>query len=904
MNITNYDEPDGSSTSLSMIDCAIKSLRDIPVKYNLTSINLHSNLIAKMENLIYLQNLAHLDLSSNRIVKIDGLSGLVSLKTLNLSCNSIASIENLDGLKQLTHLNLSYNKIQYVNGLNDLWGRDYHIETIVLHSNFISSLEEVSYYLSGLVRLRHLTLSENKFLKNVDYRVYILTNLKSLISLDGKDRFNKKVNYKASSSAASIGNDFGEFIEWQQQNEPDHHHSHRHHENSKPNKKAAASFHLTSASINSSKDNETSMSSLGPKLDVIEDKIHSLLKIRDKIRHNLSGEDSDEDDEIDEYAKAKYNESSIKKMSTLSRKDEQKQTVSRKHQAPKSILKSPVQFKNTSLSDLSNNNNNSSTTTQTSSSIDTSSNLNDLIKLLQEQLNGFKHSQDENLKLIANLKEALESSTRDREKCVGEKEAELTKEKDFNKLLVKELDELRAKSEYGEKKLKQYEAKTAKYVTQKEEKLKSAHQNELTSLKCKLESARKETSEKCGLLEAKYRELEDEFRSALLIESTRFNELFQKYERVSQEFSSVKTELAKSEQSETRSQSLIKELNELIKEQKSKIQQLSKIRKDTSEDVQKRNVKLNEAVSDCVKLKAHCEELKREKRAIEVAFKRLALEAEDIKSEKGAWTAKMNEQKSFYMQENNRLEIENKQMRGELEALTANHARESDQCKIKTKVIEDQTETIKKLKAALVERDDMLKKSREEALHTQKSLEKQLNDEMDLSNELQLKFEKATERKESLKMELEQCRMSLDETKLAYDELVDKWRQKSDLITELEVRVKKMKESFEAKEREHSEKNAQLIEENAELMAKLRKCDDDFRLQYDVERREHLKQLERVRLEYEAKLVDGENRVKDIEDEMRLVLIESEKKKQFYEEKINSFSQMFSKFQSEIKQDR
>jgi hypothetical protein len=897
MSFKNYDESDAASTSLSMIDCGIKSLRDIPVKYNLTSINLHSNLISKMENLIYLQNLAHLDLSSNRIVKIDGLSGLVSLKTLNLSCNLITSIENLDGLKQLTHLNLSYNKIQYVNGLNDLWGRDYHIETISLHSNFITSLEEVSYYLSGLVRLRHLTLSDNKFLKNVDYRMYILTNLKSLISLDAKDRFNKKVNYKASASA--INNEFGEFMEWQQAESQNQRISF---DKFKANKKA--SLHLNSANNSSSKENETSISSLGPKLDVIEDKIHSLLKIRDQIKHNLSGEDSDEDDEIDEYAKMKYEESSIKKMAAQKRKDEPKQTSHKKYQSPKGILKSPVQFKNASLTDISNKSNNNNTTTQTSSSIDASSGLNDLIKMLQEQLNTYKQAQEENLKLIGGLKEALESNKKEKEKSLSEKEAELNKEKDLNKLLIKELDELRTKFEHGEKKLKQYETKTAKYVAQKEEKLKSAHQNEITSLKCKLESTRKEAAEKCGLLETKYRDLEDEFRSALLIESTRFNELFQKYEKVSQEFGSIKADLVKSEQSEERNQSLIKELNELIKEQKSKIQQLSKIRRDTSEDVQKRNVKLNEAVNDCVKLKAQCEELKREKRAIEVAFKKLALEAEDIKSEKSSWTAKMTEQKNFFLQENNRLEVENKQMRSELDTLTADYARESDQCKIKTKVIEDQTETIQKLKAGIVERDEMLKKSREEALQTQKSLERQLNDEMDLSNELQIKFEKAVERKESVKTELEQCRLSLNETKQAYDELVDKWKQKSDLITELEVRVKKMKENFEAKEREHNEKNNQLMDENAELMARLRKCDDDFRLQYDVERREHLKQLERVKLEYEAKLVDGENRIKDIEDEMRLVLIESEKKKQFYEEKINSFSQMFSKFQSEIKQDR
>lgn len=87
--------------NLSMIDCGIKSLKNIPLKLNTVSINLHSNFIQRIENLHFLQSLVHLDLSSNQIKRIDGLQGLVSLQSLNLSCNSIVSIENLDGLKAL-----------------------------------------------------------------------------------------------------------------------------------------------------------------------------------------------------------------------------------------------------------------------------------------------------------------------------------------------------------------------------------------------------------------------------------------------------------------------------------------------------------------------------------------------------------------------------------------------------------------------------------------------------------------------------------------------------------------------------------------------------------------------------------------------------------------------------------
>ena len=666
MSTKNYDsnqtDGDGNST-LSMIDCGIKSLRDIAVKYNLTSVNLHSNFITKIENLIYLQSLAHLDLSSNRITKISGLNGLVSLKSLNLSCNALSSIENLDGLKQLTYMNLSYNKIQYVNGLNDLWGRDYHIETILLNSNFLSSIEEVSYYLSGLIRLKHISLNDNKFLKHVEYRPYLLTHLKNLVSLDGRDRANKKVNYKANLHL----DEYNEFINFQPSlNE---------------NSAKKISFHSNSASkVNNSKqmdeeNNESTLSSLGPKLDVIEDKIHTLLKIRDKIKHSLSGEEDDDDDEdLYVYAKNKYDESSFKKLTSIKKKDKK---------PTKSILKSPISSKNTSFSE---NTVVAETSKSASQPTSTNSNVDELVRILQEQLNAYKQSQEEHLELIAKLKQALETNSQDKEKSLKEKDLDLSKEKDLNKLLIKDLEELKAKFQQTESKLKHVETKASKFLMHKEDKLKSLHSAEAAALKCKYEMLQKESGDKINQLEVKYKDLEDEFRSALLIESTRFNELFRKYEHVSGEFNVIKTNAVLSEQTVTRNESLIKELNELVKEQKFKIQQLSKIRKDANEDVQKRNVKLNEAVSDCVKFKAHCEELKRQKRLIEVAFKKLSLESENLQAEKNSWLSKLNEQKNFFMQENGRLEVENKQMRNELDGLTANFNKEHDQCKIKTKV--------------------------------------------------------------------------------------------------------------------------------------------------------------------------------------------------------------------------
>ena len=60
-------------------------------------------------------------------------------------------------------------------------------------------------------------------------------------------------------------------------------------------------------------------------------------------------------------------------------------------------------------------------------------------------------------------------------------------------------------------------------------------------------------------------------------------------------------------------------------------------------------------------------------------------------------------------------------------------------------------------------------------------------------------------------------RHNYEETKLAYDELSERWKQKSELITELDSKVRKMKEGFEAKEKDILNEKNRLAKENSLL---------------------------------------------------------------------------------------
>ena len=73
------DEDTEAGKYVSLIDCGIKSMLTLNLPMSgrhVTSLNLHSNSITRIEGLQNLIQLTHLDLSSNQITIITGLSTL------------------------------------------------------------------------------------------------------------------------------------------------------------------------------------------------------------------------------------------------------------------------------------------------------------------------------------------------------------------------------------------------------------------------------------------------------------------------------------------------------------------------------------------------------------------------------------------------------------------------------------------------------------------------------------------------------------------------------------------------------------------------------------------------------------------------------------------------------------
>lgn len=483
-----------------------------------------------------------------------------------------------------------------------------------------------------------------------------------------------------------------------------------------------------------------------PKLDLIEDKIHKLLLIREKLK-SISKNDNE----------SPPNRPKSPKLGT----DTIRENLNRVEKPLVGILKSPENDKN-----------------QTKSENSSQSSLNEIISVLRDQIKFYQETQETNLKIINELKSNLENCHAEQQKKLTMKDELMSKKEEVfvwwyslsslkckifvlkdTKKLNEEIEELKKKLDSLEKNnnLPTVKAKL-------EEKFKNSLNRQLGNQKEAFELVIKEQKDRIESLEMSYKSLEDEFRAALTYEAQRYTDISKRFETVSAECDQLRVRLGQSETSNERNEALINELNVLIKEQKSRLAGLLQLRKEKQDDVHKRNARLKEAVNELDALKEQFEACKKEKSNLENKLKtviknlmvigflcyvtpwnQVLAETDVLKRERHTWQHKLNEQKNFLLNENTRIEIEAKQLRSERDQLVNNLAKETDSCKIKSKIIEDQTETIRKMKNALLERDEIVRKTREEAIEAQKSLEKQLSNEMDLTNELKFKLEGSPE---------------------------------------------------------------------------------------------------------------------------------------------------------------
>ncbi|KAK2822615.1 hypothetical protein Q5P01_022680 [Channa striata] len=393
-----------------------------------------------------------------------------------------------------------------------------------------------------------------------------------------------------------------------------------------------------------------------------------------------------------------------------------------------------------------------------------------------------------------------------------------------------------------------------------------------------------------------YAALEDEFRMALTIEASRFSELKEACDQMTAELMELKENLAQSQQREKKSCTLVQELTAMAKEQKTRISELIKAKKDAVTDLKSRLRSLEAEAEQDRRLGLQLELVKKDK--VRLLSQLTAQESviDGLRAERRIWGQELAQQGASLAQDRGRLEARIEVLSTELETQKKQNERDNDALKIKAKIVDDQTETIRRLKETLQERDNQIRKLREEAVQAQQRFQQQLEEETAQQGELRDRLEHLSLRKEELKQHLEDKEAELKEVKRVYSDSSKKWQEKADLLTRLESQVKRMKENFDSKERLLLEERDKATEAHKAVVDKLHHVDDAFRRQLESIQAAHQIELLRLTNEKQKKIEQANQKVFEVEEEMRQLLEETETNKRIMEEKMKRLTSVLNDF--------
>ncbi|XP_027702783.1 LOW QUALITY PROTEIN: leucine-rich repeat and coiled-coil domain-containing protein 1-like [Vombatus ursinus] len=407
----------------------------------------------------------------------------------------------------------------------------------------------------------------------------------------------------------------------------------------------------------------------------------------------------------------------------------------------------------------------------------------------------------------------------------------------------------------------------------------------------------KEFQERINILNQRYLELEDEFRMALTIEAKRFKEVKDGFENISAELAKKNHALARAQQKENESSALIQDLTSMVKEQKARIAEVSKSKLETTTNLKNRIHTLEAMIEEDKQKSVQIELLKKEKSQLISQLTAQESMIDGLRAERKIWGQELAQKGASLAQDYGKLEAKIEVLTTENESLRKLSERDSDSLKIKVKIIEDQTETIRKLKENLQERDEHIRKLQEEIIEMQKNTREQLNEKATQLEELMEKLERHCERKEDLKQQLKEKEAELEEIGKAYSAINKKWQDKGELLSGLEAQVKQMKEKFETKEKKLIEERDKSLQNQKATMEKLHSIDDSFRKQLESMVAAHHAELLQLTTEKQNQIDAANEKVSQVEDEMRQLLRETARNKKIMEEKIKRLTFALSDIQ-------
>ncbi|RMC15209.1 hypothetical protein DUI87_07393 [Hirundo rustica rustica] len=904
----------GIPGELSLMDKGVKSLRDVSLSSDLHTLNAHCNLIARIQGLDHLRNLQHLDLSSNQIRRIEGLHSLAKLRTLSLACNLLTKVEGLEKLFNLTMLNLSYNHIHDLSGyretvlqslpqLTALDGRNISGEAVDLAEENCSDMQCLEDILGSLVSsgcpssrdqnnvpvplatphidqalaqfrqrtkvpLQGATSSSTELVSSSEPEKTQLDKIHSEMRIKRIEDQILQILQKVSDSSRQEAAPSA--LKAKRDTDPT---SESDDESGKENSRKV---------MKGSKIPTYRKTALSTKVDAYHILAKALIQELDQEKERRWKAEQAEKkllEHVSELQKHAKEEKNIQSM-TVYTTDRLKELILKERDA-KARLQADVQQLKGEMERLTNELNQArnkeaeyqkamQALEETLSKMET--------QRLQQRAAQMKQVQEAELKASANEREVqlLRISVRQQKEKV----------KQLHELLV--LREQEQRKELGTR------------VALNGPEFQDALSKEMAKEEQRHEQHIRKLQEKINLSNQRYRELEDEFRLALTVEAKRFQEVKQGFEKVSADLLEHKQALFELEQREKCMASLIQDLTNLVEEQKAKIAELTKSNEEAATNLKYRTGELETVIEEDKQKAVQVELLKKENGKLISQLTAQESVINGLKMERKIWGQELAEQGAHLAQDRGKLEAKIEVLTNEIDTLKKQKEQDSDTIKIKNKIVDDQTETIRRLKEGIQEKDKQIKKHHEENREAQKLLRVQLDDKAAECEKLMEKLEKQNERKEELKQLLEEKEVELDDIKNAHSALKKRWQGKGELLSQLEVQVRQMKENFDFKEKKLIEERNKSLQTQRIAVEKLHEMDSAFRKQLESVLAAHEEELLHLKNEKEKQIEAANEKVYSVEEEMRELLQEMANNKKAMENKIRRLTHALNDIQQDF----
>lgn len=337
----------------------------------------------------------------------------------------------------------------------------------------------------------------------------------------------------------------------------------------------------------------------------------------------------------------------------------------------------------------------------------------------------------------------------------------------------------------------------------------------------------------------RYAELEDEFRNALRHEAVRYQKLEHALAAATAHGREIQRLLGQTTAAEARNRSMLSEMAELVKEQQRKIRELNESKRLVAENCSAVEAKATAAQSKITEASDRATALATELESASNKANGLEAVVAGLREERGLWSRELAAQGATLAADRGKLDSKLSTLAAELEAARQEAANHREAAAVQTKIVEDQSDSLRKLKISLGERDREMKAVRDEYSRRGADLEDRLEAERALSQQLNTDLELAHEKKNAARELLSEANAELDTLRRSDAKHRDALDAKAALLEQIEAEVTGLKGTYQKREAQLVAEKKRAVAAFERIEAQLAQCDDVFREQLAAKTKQH-----------------------------------------------------------------